>query len=830
MIPAVLFPSTGGFNGMLRHTPAWLMQMLLVALLCGSAHAHNGPSSNPFAVIPGKAEGIDLAPYLLYWHDRRGNSSFDDALLKYQQGAFNGLQDASPNLGFRDGNNWFYFSLKNGTSVDRMVLMEVDYAILDQLEFYCFGADQQPRYTPAGDHIQYDSRLLKLRNFVVPLNMQASAIQNCMVRVRSSTNIMLPIRVYDNLSYVEHSQWTERLLGIMYGIALALLVYNLVQYFSSREWVYFYFSLHVIGGVLYMTFMDGTLSELWIALELQDTGAIIAISLSVAGALLFGSEFLELRKYHRRLYQVGNLLFFVAVAFVFAALVAPLRQLHIGIALYTLLTCCYLILIGIYRWLDGHTSAPVFLLGFGIVFLMTAWVVLNLFVLRTDVRWITYGVSAVWVCELIVLSVALGSRLKIMEKEHRILSNKIQMIKDESLIKTEFMAKVSHEIRTPMNGVLGLTELILGTSLDKDQKRYVTAIQNAGKGLLEVISDILDYSKIEAGKMKFNSKQFDLQSVLSDACAIYEYDARFKGIELGCFISPGTPLQLVGDVTRIRQIILNTLSNAFKYTEKGYVHINVQLTDQIHNDKLVLRFEVEDSGIGITQDDQTKLFQSFSQLDQGWNAPRLGVGLGLVISQQFAQLMGGEMGVQSEPGDGSCFWFHVPLGIPDPVQIAEHAIVLELFDGSLIESSAKLDETIAINSIAVENAQPEILVVEDNEINQNVIVGFLKKMGLDADMADNGRTAMEKVQSREQPYDLILMDCEMPVMDGYEAASRIIKWQKAKGLKNCPIIALSAHVLDKHRNMALEAGMVDYIAKPISYDELNRKIIRFLNI
>jgi len=178
MIPAVLFPSTGGFNGMLRHTPAWLMQMLLVALLCGSAHAHNGPSSNPFAVIPGKAEGIDLAPYLLYWHDRRGNSSFDDALLKYQQGAFNGLQDASPNLGFRDGNNWFYFSLKNGTSVDRMVLMEVDYAILDQLEFYCFGADQQPRYTPAGDHIQYDSRLLKLRNFVVPLNMQASAIQN----------------------------------------------------------------------------------------------------------------------------------------------------------------------------------------------------------------------------------------------------------------------------------------------------------------------------------------------------------------------------------------------------------------------------------------------------------------------------------------------------------------------------------------------------------------------------------------------------------------------------------------------------------------------------
>lgn len=827
--------------------------MVCCLLVChvASAAVLTSQVANPAVVIPARAEGIDLSHALMYWHEPEGHSGFDDALQRYRDGAFKPLTGVYPNVGFRDGNNWFVFALRNGLSEERALLLEVDYAILDELEFYCLGDREPPRYIPAGDHIQYASRFLKVRNFVFPVELQADETRHCLVRVQSSSNIMLPVQVFDTLAYMEATQSRERIVGVLYGIALALLIYNLVQYFSSRQSVYFFFTLHVLGGMLYMTFMDGTLSNLWIALDMQDAGAIIAISLAAAGALLFASEFLELEHTHIWLFRVGNLLFFISIAFIFATLIAPLRWMHISISLYILLACFYLAWVGLVRVRDGFDLARIYLAGFGLVFLVISWIVVNLFILQADLRWITYGVSGVWIAELVVLSVALGTRVKVMERAHTQLNQRMQNLHDQSQSRTEFMAKVSHEIRTPMNGVLGLTELMLGTPMDKDQKRYVKAIQNAGRGLLDVIGDILDFSRIEAGKMKFTLNPFDLQALLHDACAIYEFEARAKCIELGCFIAPGTPLNLVGDETRIRQIILNTLSNAFKYTNSGYVHINVQLSDQIHNDKLVLHFEVEDTGIGISAEDQNKLFQSWSQLDQGWQSSRGGVGLGLVISQQIAELMGGEMGVQSELGKGSCFWFNVPVGLPENVQTAESAIVLDLFDGSsrFAEQTASLDsaetgsgepielavpESGVFDSVQPEAARketvPRILVVEDNEINQNVIVGFMSKMGLPVALADNGRVALERVKTDDVRFDLILMDCEMPVMDGYEAASRILKWQQGKHVKPVPIIALSAHAMDKHRQMALDAGMVDYIAKPIVFRDLKAKVEKYLSL
>lgn len=804
----------------------------LLLMWCGAVKADSDNPNRPVASIPLKAEGYDLSSYLLYWHDKEGDASFEAAVDRLGKGAFKFLPDGTPNLGFRQGGVWFYVALNNPASHKRLLLLEVDYAILDQLDVYCFGADRAPTYYPSGDHVQFDSRPLKVRNFVFPLAVESHQVLNCLLNVRTSTNILLPIRAYDNLSYIEKSHTTERLLGGMYGIALALLLYNLIQYVLTKQPVFGYFSLHVLGGMAYMSFLDGTLSAFWFALDLQDVGTPLAMSVGVGSALLFSAEFLELKQSHPLLKKTGHFLIYAALLFVVLTFFAPLRLMHIMLSVYTLIVCCYLLLLGVVRWMDGHAAARVYLIGFGIVFLTVNWIVLNVLFLKSDVRWITYGVNTVWMFELVVLSVAISSRIRSMELEHVDMNEKMQLIKNESHIKTEFLAKVSHEIRTPMNGMLGLMELLRSTPLNKDQKRYINAIHNAGKGLLEVINDILDFSRIEAGKMELNSERFELQELLSDACSIYEFDARLKGVELGCIIAPGTPLSLVGDNVRVRQVLLNILSNALKYTEQGYVHINVQLTDQIHNDKLVLRFEVEDSGAGIATRDQAKLFQSYSQLSSVKSSSRHGAGLGLVISQQFVQLMGGQMGVKSELGAGSCFWFDVPLDVPDAVEVTDKPVVLDLFDGQLPEP--EVDTNYHFHEDRVFRAKSEngcrVLLVEDNEINQNVMMEFLRKMGLEPDLVDNGRSAVELIQERERQYDLILMDCEMPVMDGYEAAARIVRWQKLRNAQHTPIIALSAHALEKHRSMAMEAGMVDYLTKPISYEQLRAKLSRFLEL
>ncbi|RLT99990.1 MAG: hybrid sensor histidine kinase/response regulator [Ketobacter sp.] len=819
----------------------WLWMIPIFVWFALPAYAEEPLENYPVASIPLKADGVNLAPYLYYWRDKDAGASFEKALSQARLGKFKPLPEGSPNLGFKNGSFWFFVGLANPFNYKRLLFLEVDYAALDKVELFCFGAGHTPVYYPAGDHIQFDSRPVQVRNFVFPLTLEAFQSLECLMRLETSTNILVPIRVYDNLSYIEHSQIVERLLGGMYGVGLALLLYNLIQYMLTKKTVFLYFSLHVTGGMAYMTFMDGTFARYWIDLELQDVGVPLAICLGIGSAVLFAREFLDMKNAHNLLNRVGNGLLYVIALLAVVSLFSPLKPVHMLSALMTLLVCCYLLLIGVIRYLDGYNPARVYLLGFGTVFLMVIWIVLNIFLVRSDVRWITYGVNLAWMFELVVLSVVISSRIKTIEIEHVNMNEQMRLIKDESHTKTEFLAKVSHEIRTPMNGMLGLVELIQETPLNKDQKRYVSAIQNAGRGLLEVINDVLDFSRMEAGKMVLNEEEFNLQEMLSDACSIYEFDARHKGLELGCIISPGTPLHLIGDNVRIRQIFLNTLSNALKYTEKGYVHINVHLTDHIHNDRLVIRFEVEDSGMGIAQEDQALLFQSYSQVNRiSSRSARVSTGLGLAISQQLVKLMGGEMGVKSELGAGSCFWFDIPLALPEDVAVADKAIVLDLFHGESLEPQLLTPEQTpqqAPEPVQADqfrsgdrDAPFRVLLVEDNEINQNVMVEFLKKMSVSPDLAENGRAAIEKVQKSNHGYDLILMDCEMPVMDGYEAAARILKWQKAKGMQSTPIIALTAHAMEKHRELALDSGMVDFLSKPISYAQLFAVLSRFLEL